>query len=309
MKQLMQLVKFAPLLLIISFSLAYGDDSAAEVTPAGLQFKELKEVSIEREDLSISLESIDVSMTFINNSSHDISTTVAFPIPDYKFDPPEGFAEFNDFSVEVDGKPIEFKTEAKAIIEGKDYAKILNEMHVPFQDINASLSYLDSMSDSNRDKLIDIGIIDTAYFRNFPSWSVRKKYYWTQVFPAGKSITVKHRYTPYFGFNYFGYWKNISLFKKKTCADKKIMDQIESCSNKSMATVQWVSYILKSALNWKQPMKVFHLTVCKPQGAMISTCFRHHLTQIDPETYEATINNFIPDSDLSLYFIQLPENE
>jgi hypothetical protein len=296
------------LFLLVPTLSSFADDSAASVTPEGLQFKPMKEVSVEREDLYIDNEKVEVTMTFLNTSAKDISSIVAFPIPDYKFSPPEGIAEFNDFSVEVDGKVINYQTEVRAFVDGKECTKILKDMKFPIADLEASRQYFLNLSEKDRISLINRGIVDTTYFPDEVRWTVWKKYYWQQTFPANKTITIKHRYTPYAGSQYFrNETKDIAYLKNTACLDKKYLTIIKKSDPEALGGITWVSYILKSALNWKQPMKIFHLTVQKYPNDIFSTCFNHPFKQTDSNTYELSINNFVPDSDITVYFIRVPK--
>jgi len=302
-------------LIILSLSSSYADDSSAEIVAGGLQFKPIKKISVEREDLYLNDKKITVSMKFKNNSDKDINTIVAFPIPEYRFSYMQGIPDFKDFSVEVDGHKVNCQIEARAFIEGKEYTKILRKMNISIQDFAGfneskdSLSYFANLSKENQRLLIESGIVDTVSVPGEPCWTVKLKYYWTQKFSANKSVTITHRYSPYCGFQFYSNnAKDRASLKRIACLNKEVVNRIKSFDD-NLIGVRWMSYVLKSALNWGQPMKVFHLVVEKPDQTLFSTCFSHHFTQKDEKTYELTIDNFVPDSDIRIYFVDIPNKD
>ena len=79
------------------------------------------------EDLIISLDEVRVRYEFDNMSDHDVTTLVAFPMPDLKGDsdynvsvPVEDAENFLAFETTVDGKPVETKVEQRASALGVD---------------------------------------------------------------------------------------------------------------------------------------------------------------------------------------------
>src|SRR5579864_284526 len=61
---------------------AFPNDSAAELSIGGLRLTRTNEISIESEELRVSLDRIDVRYQFINTSGKPVTLTVAFPLPD-----------------------------------------------------------------------------------------------------------------------------------------------------------------------------------------------------------------------------------
>lgn len=296
----------------------YSDDSGAEVTPHGLQFKKIEEISVEREDLFLSKKQIQVSMTFMNHSQTNISTTIAFPIPEYKYWFDRQRADFKDFNVIVDGNVLDFQTEARAFLNGKEFTKLLQNMNISVHDFGAfepdsTTSYFTRLSASQRIELLNAGLVDSS---GWPKWSVKLKYFWSQIFPANTRINIKHSYTPIYGYQYFmleDYADGQS--QKEVKRDKAFLKGDACLSNNEMKTLismytpenhltptSWVSYVLKSALNWKQPIKTFHLVVEKPSDEFISSCYMRYLKQVEANKYEATLENFVPDKDIRIYF-------
>ncbi len=314
------------ILLLSSPFRAYPDDSSAEITPKGLQFKRMDSISVESEDLFISANRIEVSMTFFNHSNTDISTIVAFPIPEYRFND-RPVEHFKDFKVEVDGKEVKYQTEIRALNNGKDYTKLLQKMHLSIEDFanfypsgwKDTVSYFfPRLSPQNQELLLKEGLVNDGQHK-FPLWSVSIKYFWKQSFPVTKSITIKHRYRPVCGYQLFTLkafnvqrgdseyhvgTSDPAFLKKDGCLSKnKLATLISKQSERNLVTPgNWVSYILKSALNWSQPIKALHVTVEKSSNEIMSSCFEKYLTQTSRNRYEGTLKDFIPKEDIKVYF-------
>jgi len=311
-KRTLRLMLFLAMFLTLTWAAVFGDDSNAEVTPTGLRFIKLNQVSVEREDLFVSKDKVEVSMIFKNNSNKDISTTIAFPIPDNRFSlAPPGETYFEDFSVEVDGHPLKYQTEVRAFAHGRECTKILRDMGISIQHFanfyGDSTKQFSKLSARDKALLINSGIVEDQ--TGWPQWIVKVKYYWPQTFPANKVVTIKHRYTPRPGFQYLSS-SDKAFLRTQACAGEDILTTIDkSHSDKNIGSAIWVSYILKSALNWAEPIKAFHLTIEKPEDAILSTCFEHRFSKTSDNVFEETINNFIPKSDLSIFFIQLDKSD
>ncbi|MBI4825928.1 MAG: DUF4424 family protein [Nitrospirae bacterium] len=125
---------------------SFANDTVAEITPNGLQFKTEENISIEREDLYISLNKIEVSYIFKNHSDKDITVEVAFPIPPYwglevaNIPYSHYPLNFSDFIAEADGKKIDYKKEVRAFSNGNNKVDVtdfplLLEIGVLFQQL------------------------------------------------------------------------------------------------------------------------------------------------------------------------------
>ena len=307
---------------------AIANDTIVEITPQGLQFKREDKISIEKESLHISLKKIEVSYIFKNHSSKDITAEVAFPVPPYRiYDLLIGNhshkpIQFGDFKAKVNNKQTSYKKEIRALVNGKDYAPLLQSLNISIEDFGKyDLANPDGANDvlrltkEDKNKLLELGILNEGE----PVWTVEIKYHWTQTFPANSSVNIKHSYTPYYGGMYgvFQEWQNEvsgevdSGIMQESCLAQDTKKAIEE---RAFAKVKgthkainlyydWVSYILTTANNWKQPIKDFHLIIEKPENAITSLCFGHKLIKTSPTRFEAHIKNFIPEKDLKVYFI------
>ncbi len=105
-------------------SAASADDGAASLAAGGIVFTKGAPVRMKSEDLYISPVKVRVRFEFANDTDSDFETVVAFPLPDIDVgnywtealgtitnDP----VNFVGFKVAVDGKPVAFQVEQRAI--------------------------------------------------------------------------------------------------------------------------------------------------------------------------------------------------
>lgn len=295
--------------------LSYANDTAAEIAVGGIQFKEEKNISIEREELFISQKRVEVNYLFRNHSKTDIVTEIAFPIPQYEYKIDSGIPDFDDFMVEVNGRKVEYRKEIRAFAGGKDHTKLLQGMNVSISDFGKfdpqkKPYYISKLSEKDKVTLIKLRIADTAPEVGWPLWSVSMKYHWTQKFPANETISIRHTYTPYCGYKPIeNDVKNneTALFLKEACIDKSTLEWIEAnnvVQGDNYFYPQWVSYILITANNWRKPIKSFHLTVDNSENERSSFCFDHKITKSSPTSREVYVRDYVPSRNLKVYFFQ-----
>ena len=77
------------LLAGLCFSLpVQANDSTAAMGTGGLVFTQSEHIVMAEEDLFVSQKKVRVQYRFTNTSSRDITTRVAFPLPDLRSPPP-----------------------------------------------------------------------------------------------------------------------------------------------------------------------------------------------------------------------------
>jgi hypothetical protein len=321
--------------LMFYANIASANDTITEITPQGLKFRTENNISIEREDLYISLNKIEVSYEFRNNSDRDITAEIAFPIPPYWGLAVANIAfghyplSFDDFEVEANGKRVDRKKEVHAYTKGeapRDITDILRNMNISIEDFAGfgSSSFpvgrnaIKDLSMKNKSELLKLGAIDSD---DVPCWVVDMKFHWTQTFPANSVVRIRHRYTPYFGGDgdYFQRWQGNAEGEinpemvKESCLDgktklsleKKALTKVNETGKMGHLNYLWVSYILTTGNNWKGPIKEFNLTLEKPEGSILSLCFDDKIVKTSSTRFETHIDNFVPKRDLKVYFITL----
>jgi hypothetical protein len=276
----------------------HGDDGAASVGAGGVVLRREARISMKKERLTIGMRKVSVDFDFLNESDQNISTDVAFPIPPYNESPTLGMERlpnFPDFKVWVDGNEVTYKTELKASLRGKDYSALLQKMGINIETFGDFEVYdgtkqrpnqISKLTDAQRTQLLTAGIIERETGERYiPHWTVTKIYYWKQEFPAGRSVHIKHEYTPAAGAAEIPY----ENFDKKTrdlaiqgsksgsagadaaqwtadmvrqgCVDQALQKRLSSGTASGFVFVDYVDYILTSANTWKTPIKDFELVV------------------------------------------------
>jgi Domain of unknown function (DUF4424) len=201
--------------------LSRADDSAASIAAGGLVPRRETRIVMAKEVLQISPTNVIVDYDFRNDSDQDVTTEIAFPIPPYTNEFPEGeVAEqsFRSFRLWVDGKPTNYLPEAKASLGGKDVTEVLRANNIDiatlghFEDRDAPATRdFARLPVAARKLLVKQGLFDDqgdGFPANpgdtvFAKWTVHLQYHWTQTFPAHSTIHIRHIYSPAVGFKQF----------------------------------------------------------------------------------------------------------
>jgi Domain of unknown function (DUF4424) len=293
---------FIALLPCISYANA---TEAGEIPAGGIEFKKENNISIENEYLFISKNKIEVSYVFKNHSDSDITTIVAFPVPEYDFNDVlteiHDDVAFRDFTVAVNSKNVNYNEDVRAVFNGKDVSKMLQDMNVAVNDYGGYEleDIFARTNEKGKRKLSELGMLSS---HGYPAWKISRKYYWDQIFPANKFINIKISYTPQYGWDgsaaegdmfKFGY------YKEAACIDSSSEKWF---SKHKYISVAWVSYILTTANNWQGPIKDFHLILEKSKGELMSLCFDYPITKTGPTRFESHVKDFVPEKDLTVYY-------
>src|SRR5262249_2158635 len=141
---------------------------------------------------------------------------------------------FVDFEAKADGKPIPVQVEQRAVLKGKDVTAAVKAVGLPL-NITAKdfIAKLDALPPEKRKTLVAEGLAEVDSDNVHPTWTVKTKFYWNQVFPAGKTVVVEHRYQPVTGQSQFGSSdltdRERAGFNKKTfCLDAAAAARIKS---------------------------------------------------------------------------------
>ncbi len=321
------------LLLFLMLSLALvcpgslrADDGALTETPAGgLQWSREPAVSMVKERLTISMQKVTVEFEFLNETDHDISARVGFPIPDYTFAyrqpvifpfAPEGSnsSYFNDFTVWINDKQRKYQTEERAFLNGKDYTETLTKYGVNIgtfgekndngMDPSDPDDQLTRLRKDQREELVKLGLIDEAVD---PQWTVRKTHHWTQLFPAHEVVRIRHEYTPVIGSSGFGLSLESLKDYENMCLDDNVFNRLKTKPDGKTVecVVRWVKYILTGANTWKTPIKDFELIVDKSLADNVSFCWDGKVENQDANHVVVRVKDFVPTKDLTVYYLHL----
>ena len=320
------------LALFLCAPAALADDSTAALKAGGLEFTRAPEIRMAAEDLRISPKTVRIRYEFANDSDKEIDSVVAFPLPD--IDTQEFYVSpigqttkdpvnFVGFHAIADSKPIAVQVEQRAIYQGKDVTGLLKSVGVPVNVIiNENWHKLDGLAADKKKMLERAGIAESdAPDQEHPKWTVRTKFYWTQRFPAHKTVVIEHSYQPVTGQAFFtqtdadakpgsddDYWK------KKYCMDAGTLARLKTMiaaavkrhdENGGALEAYSTDFILKTANNWKGGIGKFHLVIdkLKPDNAL-SLCWSGDLKKTGATTFEFNAASFHPAQDLAFVVVE-----
>jgi hypothetical protein len=309
----------------------HADDGAASIAAGGIiVMKRETRIVMAKEVLTISPCQVLVDYDFRNDSDEEITTEVAFPIPEYGFADDMGretIAEqgFDDFKLWVAGEPRKFSVETRAFVGKREVTALLAREHIAAatfghwdekeHDFSASGRDFQRASAANKQSLITAGAYDKD---NEPLWKVRKKYYWTQTFPAHATVHIRHQYTPVLGnSNTIG---DVDKFDPKSeqdaelaslCPTPTLLEALKRAGNtdKDAVGLSYVDFILTTANTWKTPIEDFTLNVERiPTPGYkvnyVSFCWDGPVNKVDANHFSAHINGLVPKKELRIGFIQ-----
>jgi hypothetical protein len=322
--------KLLPILIVLTVIQLHADDGAASIAAGGLVvMKQEPRITMAKEGLQISASKVVVDYDFRNDGDEDVTTEVAFPIPDYSLEMEDAEPSrqgFDDFRLWIDGSPAHYLMEARAFLSGTDYTKLLSSMHVDIASFGHATSNDDSsdiqrLNPVQREQLERAGLIDRG--SRGPNWHVRKKYYWKQTFPAHKTVHIRHEYKPVLGSeNSVSYGMgpspdpNMAKELKSFCIDGHLRATLEGVFAKDKnASYSYVDFILTTANTWKTPIEDFTLIVERPHwkdwksgndlGNYVSFCWDGPITKIDTDHFAAHAVNFIPRKEFRVGFFSI----
>ncbi len=329
----MMRVVIAVFILLATAFIARANDSEAELALGGLTLKQSDAISLESEDLFLSKAEVRVKYLFRNTSTKDVETLVAFPLPDQVFDE-NGDMYYRDlrnglgFETKVDGKPVSYTIVEQAIHQGVDVTARITGLGLPLNDNDdrkAFTAKAAAIPTAEREKLEADGLLlkqefdagqgpQVAYQQ---SWGLRMTVTRTQVFPAGKSVMVEHRYVPMTGGSLGANWneevRNEDWFKTardKFCVDDswlagfdKALLKYAKPGNTAPYAETWLGYVLSSGANWKGPIKDFRLVVDKgKEDSLVSFC-AEGVMKISPTQFEVRKTNYEPKADINVLIV------
>jgi Domain of unknown function (DUF4424) len=313
---------------VLSSGVARADDGAASIAAGGVVMKRESRISMAKEVLSISENKVVVDYDFRNDTDSEITTEVAFPIPTYSFDPNGALpqvAGFDDFKLWVDGKRTIFDTQVRALLGNQDVTSPLKNSRVDVASFghyrwqqNGGPVFPDvaRLTREPRARLIALRAIDKD--DQTPLWSVEKRYYWSQTFPAHATVHIRHEYTPVLGST--NSVRYVLLQAKEDpdsakelaslCIDPALQRTLTGyvTDEHNIVPFSYVDFILTTANTWKTPIEDFTLIVGRPhlkdaQQNFVSFCWDGPLVKTDDDHFMAHTTNLVPKKELRIGFI------
>ncbi len=312
---------------------AVANDSVANLAAGGLVLSRTDAVEMAAEDLFVSTAEIRVSYRFVNRTDADVTTLVAFPLPDISapaddnnivIPEPDAATNFLDFKTTVDGKPVAMQVEQRALALGIDRTDLLNSLSIPVAPhIPAAAAALDALPAATQAQLAALGMIAWDEYdigkgmerHARPLWVAHTTYYWQQTFPANGEVMVEHRYTPSVGASAqsvvgtdFASAQDMQDYTERYCMDPgfiraaKAMQQQTKTGTK-IASEQRIDYILMTGANWAGAIGTFHLTVDKGDAQNLVSFCMDGVRKVSPTRFEATATDFWPQRDLAVLLL------
>ncbi len=312
---------------------ALANDSTAEIKTGGLVLTRTDAISMDSEDLFISVDEIRVAYSFRNQTDADVDTVVAFPMPDIRFDPYEGIAlpdlksdNFLGFSASVDGQPVAVQLEQRAFAAGLDVTETLKAAGAPlFPFGDAAFAALNALPPDTLKDWVTRGLVfidrydvgDGMKDHPTPFWVLKSTYWWRMTFPAGQSIMVEHRYAPSVGatvgVNFFqdgGFGgPQYEDYSRRYCMDKDFEGAILKAMTRSGSDYppffeDRISYVLTTGGNWAGAIGSFTLTVDKgSKDNLVSFC-GSDVRKVGPTQFRMTAKDFYPQRDLDVLILK-----
>jgi hypothetical protein len=315
-----------------AWSVSRANDSSAELGVGGLTFTKNAEISIESEQLTITLDAVTVRYTFLNHSTKPVTLTVAFPLPDIDLADAANIAfpaadplNYVGFSTKINGKPISFVTNQQAFLNEKNVTAKLTEMGIPTFPVGAQQLKINELPQKTRERavaeglLVESGTNDKGLPLYDATWTLKTSVVRQQTFPPGKPILVEHRYRSSVGMSFDSILRpslrqskalrpEVQRYKTTYCASDdflKLVDGLESSDKARRARIveRRINYVLKSGANWAGPIKDFHLVVDKGQPDRIVSFCGQGIQQISPTQVELRAADFTPTQDLHILIL------
>ncbi len=317
-------------LLLNLTSPSAANDTTAEIAVGGLRLTQSDAISLDKEELYISRDEVRVDYLFTNTTNQDVETLVAFPLPEQGFPDGEDSPIYNlgkdlEFKTLVDGKPVQYEVVTQALAGGEDISALLDKVGLridaQWKDGVTPDATLASVDAAARAKLIALDAVKNEGSEAEPfymqKWVVQTSVTRKQVFKAGASVKVQHRYKPLAGGSVGGglspEYRNEDWAKQniaKFCIEKDWLKSFDKQLPKH-ATDQnptgyneiWLGYVLKSGANWKGPIKDFRLIVDKGKpDSLVSFC-AEGVKKISATQFEVRKTDFEPTQDLNVLIV------
>jgi Domain of unknown function (DUF4424) len=316
-------------LLAIRLKPAQANDSSAAIAAGGLVLVKNDQVRMVSEVLRIAPRLVQVDYVFENTSRADVTTEVAFPLPDLDQSdayfkplniPLKQSANFVGFQVWIDGQEIEPEMDVRAFGKSGEITDALKRLGLDLVNpvysksdrrLVEALRHLNAISDVSDDETV-------------PQWTTKVSFHWLQTFPSGKRVLVRHSYRPVYGNFYIPnndprtrITKNDQKLGGQWCFDQsfnaaelRLLDRHYEAAvrdkdrNSGNINYENVQYVLKTGANWQGPIGRFELQIDKGGSDLVSTCPIPGVQLLRaPYGFKAVANDYTPVGDLDILFV------
>lgn len=305
---------------------AAANDSVASMGTGGLVLQRTDGIEMRSEDLYVSAREIRVRYRFYNRTARDIATLVAFPMPDLQGGIESDVALEDPlrmpFTTTVNGRRVTTNVEQKALLNGVDHSDMMRGLGVPLSPRGEStMQALRTLPRPQIDMLIEMGLVEDRSWTDAgvrhldlaPLWTLKTTHYWTQVFPAGRELDVRHQYVPaaggssgsVFGDPAMGAGEDANGPATRYCTDDAFTTGARRMRARGLHLSEtWVDYILTTGANWAEPIGDFRLVVDKGSSRNLVSFCAEGVRKISPTRFEIRRRDFAPSQDLSVLILR-----
>jgi hypothetical protein len=306
---------------------AAANDSTAELSAGGLVLSSSPDIRMVAEDLSVSLREIRVAYRFLNTAPRDVSTVVAFPLPDLTGAPDANIAlpeaesdNFVGFATRVNGAPVATEVERRVLAAGIDRTDRLRQLGIPLHPLSPETQRaLDALPRERWADLVALGLVAVDSYDDtgqgmkdhaVPRWTLKTTYHWRQTFPAGREITVEHSYRPVVGrsvvtplaFPAFRREADFARYQASYCMDSDFLSAARRVADSHPGEAR-IAYVLTTGANWAGPIGDFRLVVDKGHPSNLVSFCGEGVRKISPTRFEMRKRDFTPAKDLGILII------
>jgi hypothetical protein len=296
---------------------AFANGSVSEFAAGGVTFKPEPQISIAREDLSLSLDSVKVHYDFKSDASGPLTRTIGFPLPKVpQDDSPDSLGggmendgdprNYMHFEVSVNGQPVTPTLHEYAWFNGKNISERLKALGVPvFAPPDEDLSDLPEATIKALEK-DGLAHMDGDFL--IVRWEYQAVYEWSQNFAPGVT-KVDIAYQPLTGApsdygDFFEAGEGASTY----CVDDAFRMRLKALRDEGKAPdALTLGYILTTANNWQGPIAEFNLKIDPGSDSIASLCPPPGTKAGAPLEWHAT--NFTPEKDLKVLFFGYSADE
>ncbi len=313
---------------------AAANDSSAYLAAGGLVLTRNDAIEMRSEDLYVSTAEIRVTYHFLNRSKEDVTTLVAFPLPDIRapsdednfvIPVPDSDRNFLAFETKVDGRPVAMQVEQRAETLGVDRTALLESLGLPLAPHDLALpELLANLPEETRRELYENGMIDDPnigparpYSSGIqPRWTARTTYYWKQTFPAGREIVIEHRYQPSVGGSAqtsigepFESAEERRRYAERFCVDDGFVRAVQKAraragSDNFIFSEARLEYVLTTGANWSGFIRHFTLTVDKGAPENLTSFCMDGVKKIAPTQFRVEKTDFWPERNLQILILE-----
>lgn len=331
----MRIAVSASVLAFATIAAALANDSSAELATGGLLFTKTNDIEMRSEDLYVSTREIGVRYVFFNRAPFDVTTLVAFPMPQIRLRgpddniavPTEDLHNILGFSTIADGKPVASEIEQKAFAGANDITAYLRQLGISLAPhLRSTLEALDRLPQSAKDELVRLGLAEVDEYdvgkgmekHLRPSWALQTTYYWRQTFASQRETIVEHHYQPSVGQTVQTSLGSPTVvnedwfarYKTKYCMDSDFLSAIGRA--RRAAKMEFgapysearIEYILTTGANWSGPIGEFRLVVDKGEPSNLVSFCGEGVKKIAPTRFELRKTNFTPTDNFAVLVLR-----